>query len=442
MVKRTLALAVLCTFLAANAWAYPNNIEVRWTAPSVVAGTCSQMGTISLRFDNGTIWDKDESIEMHLLPGVTLCRGIDFYIRIPGGQYDKITEGPLQGSYNTVTGGPCLLHVSGQEGKGFIYLRVLEGSLQSTDRYAPGMNLVLFDNRSAPDKLMRGAYSDGVFTSSGDVSDEENALYANIIEDYRDRYVRVALDSSPSKFLFNPSTFDLAVVTPFVKQLFPYFGDAPFWNGVALTNVSYKAMNATLTVVDDMGGTGKVTVEVPSRGMYVKLLKDLMADPAFTGNATFGRRCFIEMSTEKGDLAGFAMMGNTRESLGYVVDIASKESPLGEGEMLFPYFADKASGFWNGLALTNTGKEPVDAMIAVVDEAGGAAVVPVTVPARGMYVTLIDELLAGDNVDPSGTAPDPNKRCFVTVKPYTGSKKLTGFAMMGNGMESMGYTVR
>ncbi|MDO4767107.1 MAG: hypothetical protein Q4B25_03010, partial [Pseudomonadota bacterium] len=93
------------------------------------------------------------------------------------------------------------------------------------------------------------------------------------------------------------------------------------------------------------------------------------------------------------------------------------------------------------LKVINTGKEPVDAMVTVVDEAGGAAVVPVKVPARGMYVKLIDELLASDNVDPSGTAPDPNKRCFVTVKPYTGSKKLTGFAMMGNGMESMGYTV-
>ncbi len=96
------------------------------------------------------------------------------------------------------------------------------------------------------------------------------------------------------------------------------------------------------------------------------------------------------------------------------------------------------------MKVINTGKEPVDAMIAVVDEAGGAAVMAITVSARGMYVNLVDNLAretAGvDRVGP--TDPDPNKHCFVIVEPYTGSKKLTGFAMTGNGMESMGYTVR
>ena len=96
------------------------------------------------------------------------------------------------------------------------------------------------------------------------------------------------------------------------------------------------------------------------------------------------------------------------------------------------------------LKVINTGKEPVDAMVTVVDEAGGAAVMSTTVPARGMYVNLVDNLAretAGvDRVGP--TDPDPNKRCFVIVKPYAGSKKLTGFTMMGNGMESMDYTAR
>lgn len=104
--------------------------------------------------------------------------------------------------------------------------------------------------------------------------------------------------------------------------------------------------------------------------------------------------------------------------------------------LLFPYFAGTGDGYWNGMALTNTGSAAVVATVTIVDANGGTGSIDVTVPAKGFYVRLVDAIVEESGF--TGTV-DTAARCYITVAPKTGS--LTGFAMMGNNGESMGYTV-
>lgn len=102
--------------------------------------------------------------------------------------------------------------------------------------------------------------------------------------------------------------------------LFPYFADAPFWNGMALTNTDSAPVNATLTIVDAKGGEGTISVTVPAKGMYVSLVEAIIADSAFNGKVNPKERCYIMVAPQSGSLTGFAMMGNAGESMGYTVN--------------------------------------------------------------------------------------------------------------------------
>lgn len=102
--------------------------------------------------------------------------------------------------------------------------------------------------------------------------------------------------------------------------LFPYFADAPFWNGMALTNTGSAPVNATLAIVDAKGGEGTIEVMVPAKGMYVSLVESIVADSAFNGTVNPKERCYIVVTPQSGSLVGFAMMGNAGESMGYTVN--------------------------------------------------------------------------------------------------------------------------
>ena len=102
--------------------------------------------------------------------------------------------------------------------------------------------------------------------------------------------------------------------------LFPYFADAPFWNGMALTNTGSAPVNATLAIVDAKGGEGTIEVMVPAKGMYVSLVESIVANSAFNGTVNPKERCYIVVTPQSGSLVGFAMMGNAGESMGYTVN--------------------------------------------------------------------------------------------------------------------------
>ena len=88
------------------------------------------------------------------------------------------------------------------------------------------------------------------------------------------------------------------------------------------------------------------------------------------------------------------------------------------------------------MALTNTGTAPVNATLDIVDEKGGKGTIAVVVPANGMYVSTIEDIIANSAFN--GTA-NAKERCYVIVTPESGN--LKGFAMMGHTGDSIDYTV-
>lgn len=104
------------------------------------------------------------------------------------------------------------------------------------------------------------------------------------------------------------------------KLVFPYFANAPYWNGMALTNTGTAPVNATLDIVDEKGGKGTIAVVVPANGMYVSTIEDIIANSAFNGTANAKERCYVIVTPESGNLKGFAMMGHAGDSMGYTVN--------------------------------------------------------------------------------------------------------------------------
>lgn len=99
--------------------------------------------------------------------------------------------------------------------------------------------------------------------------------------------------------------------------------------------------------------------------------------------------------------------------------------------LVFPYFASNAS-FWRGIALVNPGVTSGTVNLTLHNVNGTTATAAVTVPAGGMFVDSLD------NITFTGAA-DPAARSFITATANYAAAE--GFAMMGDGNESMGYIV-
>jgi hypothetical protein len=104
-------------------------------------------------------------------------------------------------------------------------------------------------------------------------------------------------------------------------------------------------------------------------------------------------------------------------------------------KLLFPYFTDltDASGWWNGIALTNPTAAAGTCTLTANEKSGNVATTTVDVPAGGLYVGWLQNLTW---LNATGGLP-----VFVTaVCDYVGA---TGFAMLSdyNG-ESMGYLAK
>ena len=123
-----------------------------------------------------------------------------------------------------------------------------------------------------------------------------------------------------------------------------------------------------------------------------------------------------------------------------MVDKCSSAAPA--GSLFFPYFAGTADGYWNGMALVNSGAADANATLTIVEENGNKGTLELIVPAGGMVVKLVENLPkeAGFVANPANTSPMGAVRCYISVAAVGGN--LNGFAMMADGAQSMGYTVR
>ena len=122
-----------------------------------------------------------------------------------------------------------------------------------------------------------------------------------------------------------------------------------------------------------------------------------------------------------------------------MVDKCSSAAPA--GSLFFPYFAGTADGYWNGMALVNSGAADANATLTIVEENGNKGTLELIVPAGGMVVKLVENLPkeAGFVANPANTSPMGAVRCYISVAAVGGN--LNGFAMMADGAQSMGYTV-
>jgi hypothetical protein len=100
--------------------------------------------------------------------------------------------------------------------------------------------------------------------------------------------------------------------------------------------------------------------------------------------------------------------------------------------LVFPYFAANTS-YWRGIAVVNPSASVGTVTLTLHNENGNTATAPaITIPAGGMFVDSLDNLTF------TGAA-NAGARSFITATcNFAGAE---GFAMMGNGDESMGYIV-
>lgn len=108
------------------------------------------------------------------------------------------------------------------------------------------------------------------------------------------------------------------------------------------------------------------------------------------------------------------------------------------GKVTFPYFAGTEGGYWNGIALVNPTNAPVDAVLSIVEQGGKKGSLTMTIPAQGMVVEQVENLAKKAGF--TGDAGMGAARCYIEVG-GAGAGSLKGFAMMGNGAESVGYIV-
>lgn len=225
MLKKLLLAVLLVFCITAGAYAAPeNNVQVQTDNPPVPKGACGQAGSLSLTFANKTeINTTNGTIVARLSPGVTLCRSIDFYVRIPHNTSEKAkAAGALQGNYTAKDAGgkDVVLRVKGAMGVGEIFITPLRGVLTAGDNE---MKLVLFNEKAAPVGELLDASAITYNSTSGEfhnstkagaltgadfdelqhnVSAEDNVLCVSVPESYTLDTVSLYLESVKKLFTF------------------------------------------------------------------------------------------------------------------------------------------------------------------------------------------------------------------------------------------------
>jgi hypothetical protein len=74
-------------------YAAPNRVELGTNVPNIPKSLCYQAGSISMEFSAGTVLRSGDVIQFTLQNGVTLCKDIDFYVRLHDGEALDSTPG-------------------------------------------------------------------------------------------------------------------------------------------------------------------------------------------------------------------------------------------------------------------------------------------------------------------------------------------------------------
>ncbi len=142
--------------------------------------------------------------------------------------------------------------------------------------------------------------------------------------------IKVTLLKDPCGTVFE----DVLEIAPFgcvqagtsYYMLYPYYtpmndGADAYWDGFVITNLSSNDGTATITVYEQDGDVGQMTVNVAGMSMYVNLLSQMVANMTqIGGTGTLGdSRCYITVQTDF-NTDGFAMMGDpaSGEAMGYL----------------------------------------------------------------------------------------------------------------------------
>ncbi len=235
MLKKLLLAVLLVFCITAGAYAAPeNNVQVQTDNPPVPKGACGQAGSLSLTFANKTeVNPVNGTIIARLTPGVTLCRTVDFYVRIADNT-SKAAKlgGVIQGNFTAigVVGADVTLRVKGVMGAGELSIMPLNGTLRSGDNE---MKIVLFDEKAAPAGELLDASvvsynsSNGKFYNSTkvgalggadfneaqhNVAAEDNVLCVAVPDAYAAGTVQLYLESVQKLFTFLKPDNVIAVI--------------------------------------------------------------------------------------------------------------------------------------------------------------------------------------------------------------------------------------
>lgn len=561
MMKK-LVLALLLMFcITASAYAAVNDVYVRTENPVITKGACSQAGALSLTFDNGTTITGTNGTEVigRLSPSVTLCQPIDFFVRVPNGNYTSKTNGTVQGDFNAIDGSAnagVVFRVTGTVGSDTITITPLNGTLNATSSAGVrGMKVVLFNVNNAPGELLDATKisfnsTNGEFYNSTDdpivIADLDNpnaTFQATAVQnslcilapaDYANHEVLIYLESAPKVYTFlQPNNVIAVVGTKPPVSLYPEKAkllaelpssgdqgtasgcDKDYENATGMCGKPYDTGKfghfAVQTGVDFPAGVYEVEMEIlvngatgdngayfgeDTEGLQLSATTTpLTAAFAATGNFTVTNRFLGNTNpTLKTPVLGCVrdddqkitrMVGTVTLSHAQVKDIrfmrfnvpsiavpgvkagdvvslsvtvrqgrcsvifsgerdlftivAKCPTTVTPGALFFPYFAGTDDGYWNGIALVNPSATDVNATLNIVEVNGNKAELTVTVPAEGMFVRLVEALSLepGFAPDAGNTVPMGAARSYITVK----GSGLSGFAMMADGAQSMGYVV-
>lgn len=236
MMKKLVLCLLLMFCVTASAYAAKNDVHPFTEIPPIVKGVCSQAGSLTLTFENATVFNATTAeVIGRLSPGVTLCQPIDMYVRIADGT-DTVgnprTVGVVQQEFIAagVAGRDVVFRVTGNVGSDEVIIVPLNGTLEAN---STGMKFVLFNSENSTGELLDASLvnydvANGRFLNATDgsvlagpaltnnpaiqVAPVKNSLCVLTPPDYSSHEVRIYLESAPKTYTFSPADSVIAIV--------------------------------------------------------------------------------------------------------------------------------------------------------------------------------------------------------------------------------------
>jgi hypothetical protein len=119
--------------------------------------------------------------------------------------------------------------------------------------------------------------------------------------------------------------------------------------------------------------------------------------------------------------------------------------PAQTSALLFPYFTpvEADDAWWDGIAIINLTANAGTVTVTLTEMDGDVGTLTVTLPASGMYLNTLSDMLDGMTLDTSVEGTLGNSDCYIILN-AEGTSNIDGFAMMGynDGGWGIGYLPR